>query len=163
MKRILYSAAALTQQFFKTFLKFCFPNSPGVGGEGDGGGRGRKGGAKRGRAKNTPKDSQFYVKLQQDDVEIAHQRVELAQDPRLLRMGPAPTGQRHGPTQRHIAGDMGAKIIRCGLQRLAKGGDEAFRAQNVEAAVHVAEIEIGRAAGLHTDKEHDKKPSCNQD
>lgn len=62
---------SLTYQFYKTILKFCFPDNEVVVEESDSRRR-----APVRRAAKPNKDTQFYVKLQKDDVEIMKQRAE---------------------------------------------------------------------------------------
>ncbi|KAA0202060.1 hypothetical protein HAZT_HAZT000626 [Hyalella azteca] len=62
---------SLTYQFYKTILKFCFPDNVVVVEESES----RRRQLAR-RAARANKDSHFYVKLQKDDVEIMKQRAE---------------------------------------------------------------------------------------
>ena len=64
----------MTYQFYKTILKFCFPDTnPTMGEEGESGGGRRRQMRRPAAAKDSAKankDTHFYVKLQKDDVEI---------------------------------------------------------------------------------------------
>ncbi|XP_068243172.1 protein hobbit-like isoform X2 [Palaemon carinicauda] len=68
---------ALTYQFFKTMMKFCFPDNATeeeLSGEG---GSTSKGSKKHASLRKSHKESNFYVSLQdKDDVEIMKQRAE---------------------------------------------------------------------------------------
>ncbi|XP_066979648.1 LOW QUALITY PROTEIN: protein hobbit [Macrobrachium rosenbergii] len=68
---------ALTYQFFKTMMKFCFPDNATeeeLSGEG---GTSSKGSKKHASLRKSHKESNFYVSLQdKDDVEIMKQRAE---------------------------------------------------------------------------------------
>ncbi|XP_047490285.1 protein KIAA0100-like [Penaeus chinensis] len=72
---------ALTYQFFKTMMKFCFPDNTTeeefAGSEVSSGGQSTRGSKKQASLRKSHKESNFYVALQdKDDVEIMKQRAE---------------------------------------------------------------------------------------
>ncbi|XP_069972376.1 protein hobbit [Penaeus vannamei] len=72
---------ALTYQFFKTMMKFCFPDNTTeeefAGSEVSSGGQTTRGSKKQASLRKSHKESNFYVALQdKDDVEIMKQRAE---------------------------------------------------------------------------------------
>uniref|UniRef100_A0A6A7FYG4 Protein KIAA0100-like n=3 Tax=Hirondellea gigas TaxID=1518452 RepID=A0A6A7FYG4_9CRUS len=70
---------SLTYQFYKTILKFCFPNNPVVEDANSSRGSGGTGRRRRAAASHNSKankDTHFYVELHKDDVEIMKQRAE---------------------------------------------------------------------------------------